>query len=426
MPKHQEFNMVNSREFRGACMAMLAIVVGGCVFQELEGDLEKLDDISHLFSGAVSTEVLEFHTSLIVALQDRQAEKITSFRMMSGPGVFEIRAARTATYFFAFADLNKDLKFQPDEPYGWAADAQAVTPRNYATYNVDIVIGGANQPPYPKQLVAVPLENHLNNYVRSHIGTVSSLDNPLFSIRQAKKGLWQPFAFMEDGGTGLHFLEPYHPDKVPILFVHGISGAPQEFASLIDQLDRSRYQPWVLSYPSGLRLSWLSRGMYQFVEVLHRQYNFDELHVIAHSMGGLVSRGSLNLCVQNDTCRYLRSYTTLSTPWNGVASAQSGVKFAPAIVPVWHDLGPDSDFISSLFDTPLPEGLPHHLMFGFHQDSILGSQSSDGVIKLSSQLRDMAQQQARTVRGYDESHASILRSDAVISNINTLLQESAQ
>ncbi|MDH3613146.1 MAG: hypothetical protein OEU90_10755 [Gammaproteobacteria bacterium] len=405
---------------------VFASIASGCIFSELESDLEKLDDISHLFTGTVSTEVLEFHTTLVVALEDRQAENITSFRMMSGPGVFEIRSTRSPTYFFAFADLNKDLRFQPDEPYGWAASAQPVAPGNNATYNVDIVIGSGEQPPYPEQLVEVALENHLNNYARSHIGTVSSLDNPLFSDRQGSKGLWQPFAFMEDGGTGLHFLEPYDPDKIPVLFVHGINGAPQNFASLIGELDRSRFQPWVLSYPSGLRLSWLSRGMYQFVEVLHRQYKFDELHVIAHSMGGLVSRGSLNLCAQNGTCKYLRSYTTLSTPWNGVTSAQSGVKYAPAVVPVWHDLGPDSDFIATLFDTPLPEGLPHHLVFGFHQDTILGSESSDGVIKLSSQLRDAAQQQAQTVRGYDESHLGILNSEAVITEIKGILSRSAQ
>jgi len=409
-----------------AMSLVLTAIASGCIFSKLEDDLNRLDDVAHLFTGSITTEVLEFHSTLIVALEDRDAEQITSFRMISGSGVFEIRTARKPTYFFAFADLNKDLRFQADEPYGWAAESLAVTPGSDATYDVDIVIRSVKQAHYPRQLVDVPLENHLNNYARTHIGSVSSLDNPLFSNRQAKKGLWQPFAFWEDGGAGLHFLQPFDPDKVPVLFVHGINGSPQDFASLIGRLDRTRFQPWIVSYPSGMRLSWLARGMYQFVEVLHRQYDFDELHVIAHSMGGLVSRGSLNLCVQNGTCRYLRSYTTLSTPWNGVASAQSGVKWAPAVIPVWNDLGPDSDFISTLFDTPLPESLPHHLVFGFRQDSFLSSDSSDGVIKLSSQLRDAAQQQAKTVRGYDEDHTSILHSDTVISKVNSILQQSGR
>ena len=63
----------------------------------------------------------------------------------------------------------------------------------------------------------------------------------------------------------------------------------------------------------GLRLSWLARGLYQFMEVLHRQHGFDELHIVAHSMGGLVTRGALNICSENGTCDYVVSFTSIST-----------------------------------------------------------------------------------------------------------------
>jgi len=163
--------------------------------------------------------------------------------------------------------------------------------------------------------------------------------------------------------------------------------------------------------------------MYQFLEILHRQYGFDELHVVAHSMGGLVSRGGVNLCTQNDTCKYLRSYTTLSTPWNGVASAASGVRWAPEVVPVWRDLDPSSEYVTTLFDTPLPDELAYYLIFGFRQSSIFGSESGDGVIVLTSQLRHAAQAQARMMRGYDEGHVSILSNETVINAVNEILQQ---
>ena len=211
-----------------------------------------------------------------------------------------------------------------------------------------------------------------------------------------------------------------------MLFVHGITGTPRNFTTLVERLDDKRFQAWVLSYPSGLRLSWLARGLYQFLEVAHRQYGFDELHLVAHSMGGLVSRGSVNLCTQNETCKYLSSYTTLSTPWSGVASAQSGVKWAPTVVPVWWDLAPDSEYVSTLFETPLPRDVPYHLLFGFQQDGIFASGSSDGVIKLTSQLREEAQRQAWTMRGYDENHVSILKSPAVIDKVTDILSASTR
>ena len=39
-----------------------------------------------------------------------------------------------------------------------------------------------------------------------------------------------------------------------MLFVHGAEGYPQQFAKLIEGLDRTRFQPWFFFYPSGARL----------------------------------------------------------------------------------------------------------------------------------------------------------------------------
>lgn len=97
---------------------------------------------------------------------------------------------------------------------------------------------------------------------------------------------------------------------------------------------------------------------------------------------------------------------------------------APAVIPVWRDIDPDSEFVTTLFDTPLPHELPHHLLFGFRQKSIFGSQSGDGVIKLTSQLRAAAQEQAQMMRGYDEDHVSILSTEAVIANVYEFLSQS--
>ncbi len=406
----------------------LTITLAGCAFSKLEDDLAKLEDVSHVFSGTVSAGEAHSNAFVVVAMHGRQGEGIAGFRMLSGPGPFELKLEPVPVYFFAFDDLNKDLRFQSDEPFGWAAAGEQVMPAEGDTTNIDISINAVaeKQSAYPPQLIDEPLVEHLDNRLTFNLGTVTPLDNPWFAEEQAKRGLWEPFAFMEDGGTGIHFLQPYDPDKIPVLFVHGISDTPYRFMTLTEQLDQSRFQAWVYNYPSGLRLAMLANGLYQFLEVVRRQYRFDELHVVAHSMGGLVSRGYINMCTQNDKCQYLRSYTTVSTPWNGVASAKSGVEWAPTVVPVWRDLDPDSEYVTTLFDTPLPGGLPHHLLFGFRQDSIFGSESSDGVIALSSQLRPAAQDQAVLIRGYDEDHVSILSSEAAVNKVHQILAESSQ
>lgn len=409
-----------SRIFRNL-LAVLSVgyLTTGCVFSLLQDDLEQMDDVFHLFTGEVSTTVADSQALVVVAMHDLDGSDIASFRLLGAPGVFEIRSTAVPTRFFAFADTNRDLMYQEGEAYGWAAGGHAFDPARESTVDLHIEVGRAvaEQTAFPRNIIGEALELHLNNYVRPSIGDITPLESPLFSRERSDKGLWTPFAFVEEGGAGIHFLETYDPDRIPVLFVHGINGTPLDFEEMINSVDTSRYQVWVISYPSGLRLSWLARAMYQFLEVLHSRYDFDELHVIAHSMGGLVSRGSLNLCTQNRTCDYLSSYTTISTPWNGVASAQNGVKWAPTAVPVWHDLDPDSEYISTLFDDDLPEQIPYYLLFGYRHDSVFGAESSDGVIKLTSQLRHEAQVDAGTIRGFDEGHVSILQNSKVIADV---------
>lgn len=408
-------------------ICLLGLFSAGCVFSALKGDLEQIDDNFHLFAGEVTMAAPDSHAIVVVAMRDSEAADIVSFRMLGGPGAFEIRGKAKPTRFFAFTDTNRDLMFQEGEPFGWAEGGRSLDPNDGPTDQIRIDIGADDngQATWPRLLVGEPLENHLDNYGRMSVGTITDLDSPLFSREQAEKGLWTPFAFVEDGGSGIHFLEEFDPKRIPVLFVHGINGSPRDFSTIIEALDDDRYQAWVMSYPTGLRLSWVARGMYQFVDLLSRQHDFEELHVVAHSMGGLVSRGSLNLCTQNRNCDYLASYTTISTPWNGVASAKNGVKWAPTVVPVWLDLDPDSDFVATLFDTDLPGDLPFNLLFGYRHDHGFGAESSDGVIKLKSQLRHDAQVGAETILGFDEGHVSILQNDGVIEKILATIERNS-
>lgn len=412
-----------SKPYRVLSLFAVISISAGCSFSKLEKDLEILDTTAQAVSGTVSNDDPETNAVVVVAFQDPDGSRIGGFDMLSGDGPFDLRLDPVPTYVFAFSDINKDLRFQRGEPYGWAANGLplALDTDAASRANIDISIVAVNQQPVPDQLVDEPLAQHLDNALSFSIGTVSSLDDPLFSEDQGAKGLWQPFAFMEDGGAGIHFLEAYDPARTPVLFVHGINGSPRNFTTLIERMDRSKYQAWVLSYPSGLELSWLAGGTAKFLEILHTRLDFNDLHVVAHSMGGLVSRGAVNLCAQDNACHYLRSYTTISTPWGGVQSAHSGVKWAPAVVPVWRDLDPASAYLTTLFDTPLRADLPYHLLFGFRQDSIFGSESSDGVIKLTSQLRHEAQDQAVLVHGYDEDHVSILSNEMVLKQVYDIL-----
>jgi hypothetical protein len=126
-------------------------------------------------------------------------------------------------------------------------------------------------------------------------GTIRSLDDEIFSPRLGVLGMYEPAAFLERAPMMFYALEEDAAYKVPVVFVHGITGSPRDFASIISHLDRSLYRPWFFYYPSGTNLSQLS-------EFFHRIFlsgNVIPLRgmpmvIISHSMGGLIVRDALN------------------------------------------------------------------------------------------------------------------------------------
>ena len=149
------------------------------------------------------------------------------------------------------------------------------------------------------------------------IGEVSNLSDPRFDQAIAEDGLWRPFDFLFKGHPGIYFLGAYDSTKTPVLFVHGINGTPQNFKTLIERLDRRRFQPWVYYYPSGAALPQVADHLTQTMRKLQVQYGFASFAVVAHSMGGLVSRGFLQRYREGGGGAAVPLFVSISTPWDG-------------------------------------------------------------------------------------------------------------
>ncbi len=112
-----------------------------------------------------------------------------------------------------------------------------------------------------------------------------------------------PERFSEE--TGLYFLQPYDPDKIPLVFVHGLVSSPDAFKNVINELApdpwfRENYQIWLFSYPTGN--PWLYSSMkfreHMRLATAHARTKGDDrklkqMVVVGHSMGGLVTRSSV-------------------------------------------------------------------------------------------------------------------------------------
>ncbi|MGI9471048.1 MAG: esterase/lipase family protein [Rubripirellula sp.] len=127
------------------------------------------------------------------------------------------------------------------------------------------------------------------------------LDSPEFRTRnKATEGLLNPNDLQKK--RGLYMLEPYDPNRIPVLMVHGLWSSPMTWMDMFNDLRsfpeiRERYQFWFYLYPSGQPF-WISAtqlrtdlaAMRDAFDPARRDRPMDEMVLVGHSMGGLVSR----------------------------------------------------------------------------------------------------------------------------------------
>jgi pimeloyl-ACP methyl ester carboxylesterase len=211
-----------------------------------------------------------------------------------------------------------------------------------------------------------------------------------------------------------------------VLFVYGASGHAQNWRVLFERMDRRNFQPWFFNYPSGLDLAFIGGALEGVIKWLHGRYGFDTLFIAAHSMGGLVARYAILQNVYEEEADYIRLLVTISTPWGGHRAASQGVKYAPAVVPSWRDMVPDSPFIAGLYERPLPATIPHCLFFSYSGRSGIMDENNDGAVTLESQLDYRVQRHVRSLHGFDEDHVDVLYSKDVVETFNTILHDRAE
>lgn len=425
---------MTGRTTMAMAVVLAAMGLAGCsTIFAVKGEQRLADELC-VISGTVATEKPP-KGPLVVALFTRGGDdfRLVDYFTASKPGAAWIFGVQPGTYWVAaFEDVNGDGAYH-DEPFYRPDPAKPlVLTSGQKAPGIDIVIPFAGRPlragTYTLQgLMARGEEEQKikSIYALSKVGEVTTLDDPRFAEATAEASMWKFYDFVVAGRAGIYFLEPYDPKRIPVLFVHGINGTPQNFRTLIAKLDRKRFQPWVVYYPSGARLDTLVTWLDELYTRLEVAYRFDTAVVVAHSMGGLVSRGFVLRHHQTSAKDPIRTFVTISSPLGGMASAGEGVETSPVVVRSWYALAPNSDYLDGLFyDDPgkrtrrrrLPDTLAYHMLFG-----IKGGCSSDGVVAVSSQLRAEAQEEAVSLRGFDETHTGILDSPAAVAHLNAIL-----
>ncbi|MEE4263991.1 MAG: alpha/beta hydrolase [Desulfobacteraceae bacterium] len=332
-------------------------------------------------------------------------------------------------YLAAFEDLNHDLTHDKGELAGYFGAPDKITVPGASTGSNDLLNLDIRLKQTERFLSGFPAVIDAQKISRSDfakIGEIATLDDKIFAAENGSTGYWKPLTFLRDFGFGVYFLEPYDPNKIPVLFIHGAVGTPEGWKKTVEQMDRTKFQPWFYYFPSGLRLDNLAGALNEIIKRIHQTYGFKTLYVTAQSMGGLVARSFIIKNVYDDNQDYIKLFVSISTPWNGHRLTAKGVESAPASIPSWHDMIPESDFIQSIFKDKFPPKLKFYLLFSYRGDCSLLLQNNDGTVELSSELDCRAQDEAEKVFGFDEDHGSIVFSPKYLEYFRTILKKQSE
>lgn len=407
----------------GLGAALLALA--GCQFGALRENLRTLDQNGYL-RGTLSAPASEPGAALVVFAVRERDGAVADWLVQARPGSYFLVVPVGTYRVGAFEDRNHSLAHDAGEAITWVRDGEPVAARSGATTGgLDLRLRADAAAPPLTVVLPVRESTGVDELPASRIGEVVTLDDARFSDAMARIGLWRPVEFLADAGAGIYFLEPYDPTRTPVLFVHGALGHPGNFRTLAASLDRSRYQAWFAYYPSAVRLDVAAAALERWLQALEVEYRFRRLGVVAHSMGGLVTRATLGRdpSIAMAPLEGL-SYVTIATPWQGHAAAALGVAHAPVAAPAWFDLAPGSPFLTALPDVPLPPYAVQDLFFAYG-GSRRSRIANDGVVTVASQLDLRIQRQARRVLGFDAGHAAVLDDPAVADELRRSLADVA-
>lgn len=385
----------------GACTIFSSGPKSKAARVELEkGTNRRSSNKTAMIMGRVISNIKHQQPVLVVAyaqgLKNRKRMDRIYSVILDEPGEFMLYVPAGNYRVFTVVDFNNNNQFEQFETSGTYNDA--------ITLKIGEVKSGvrieSNEEPmvsvvFPEKLeIAYDFDSVEYGWAN---GEIVKIYDAIFSPKNAEAGLWSADRFIEIFGANVYLVGEYDPKKIPILFVHGIQGSPHDWIPFYIRMDKSKYQPLLFYYPSGMRLELVSRILFEKLKALNIKYQFKEMAVTAHSMGGFVTQTLLTERDLKKELDFVKLYITLATPWTGFESADLAIATSPLVLPSWIDVSSRSVFIKKLLKKSLPKDIPYYLFYG-KNDHISGGRALD----------QRAFMNAKAKLGFQVNHASIL------------------
>lgn len=394
------------------------IMVSACSLSEMKKQTEQAENTAR-FTGQVNVQSGQKGKIIVVLIKHASDKLFTVENHIEADdnGTFTVYAIPGDYFLGAFVDKDNNGIYTKGEHARIYGDLKPIKIYKNQVIKANINITGELKWKIPTDARVLQKKS----LSVKNIGRVVSLDHPMFALETGPLGLWKPIDYLEQYGAGLFLLQKYEKNKIPIIFVHGANAASGVWTDIIARLDRKKFQPWVFNYPSGVRLDLASEYMKRAVSDLQKKYGMKQIYVVAHSMGGLVTRSFIKKYhkAHQADAKKIKFVMTINSPMMGMASAASGVRYSPILVPSWRDVATGSAFIKEIHAWGWPKGLPYHLVFSYEH-----GEGDDGVVDLESQIPLKLQSEATRIYGFNNTHAGILRDKEFIARFQRILRKS--
>ncbi|HNW28627.1 MAG TPA: hypothetical protein PKN50_09130 [Spirochaetota bacterium] len=402
----------------GLCIIALCAATASCGYMAIG----KRDNVHEARPSSSSGKAAEYNSAVIIGTVScprdravlvmawstaRDGEGPVEQVFLNRPGSFMLYVPEGRFRVYAMTDADEDGFFTDDEVCAMGGGEGGITVRAGDVASGLELIGTGQRMKLPRK---ISIRDDGSIPRQGPNGEIMKLYDERFCQKNASAGWWKPTLFMKAFGANIYLTGPYDAKKIPVLFVHGAEGSPQNWAYFHFRLDGERYQPWYFYYPSGIRLSLASRLLYESLLDLRRKYGFSKICITAHSMGGLIGR---YLLCYHDLKRHgieVKLFATLASPWSGFESADLALRLPSKKLPSWIDVSTHSGFIRRALEGHLPTAVSHHLFYG----------KGDTVSK-GRALDERVYAEAKGKHAFDVDHDTILSDRAVFIRYNEIL-----
>ncbi len=414
-------------------LVLLSLIVAGlavssCAIKDLKENLDAAKQEYGYFKGQANGA--DDGSNVLIGLfrRDETGMSIANSRTVSSGENFYILVSKADYSVLAFSDLNGDFAYQPGEPaarnddpiINWFSDMQLQDRVDYDALQIEQIELTSTAVLDQKIDLSLPALQKETKAAENFLRVVSWGDEQ-FSAENATRGLWEPIWFEKEIGYGLYVLKEFDPTQKSILVVHGIDDTPRVFETLVNAIPAD-YQVLLFHYPSGFSLEYTSYALNEVLDEIIRRYQIPQLDIIAHSMGGLVSKGML---YQADEAlrERLHLFISIASPFGGHASAAIGTKWSPVVAPVWWAMAPDSQYLQVISSLDLSQGPRHHLIYSFSHETGGKNEGDDGVVTVKSQLTASAQRNATALYGIADNHKGVTNNPCTVALVTAILQD---